>query len=261
MIFDRAVNHKASNQARAPSGTTLTLSDAASWDTGTISESKSMKLSAVNACVEVLSNTISKLPVYVIDGNTKAKLKNHPLAHLLSVRPNEAMTPSVAKKLTHCNILLGGNGYQIIVRDSINARPRELIPVPYYSIEPFFDTSGKLWYLYTNPRTGEMRRLNQFDVLHYKAYSEDGITGISVLTRAQETISTARAAQRYENKFYSMNAQPSGVLTIDTSLAKEAKDKVRAEWERIHSGVDNSFRTAVYEIPADINFQQRCAVY
>ena len=81
--------------------------------TGTISESKSMKLSAVNACVEVLSNTISKLPVYVIDGNTKAKLKNHPLAHLLSVRPNEAMTPSVAKKLTHCNILLGGNGYQI----------------------------------------------------------------------------------------------------------------------------------------------------
>ena len=248
MIFDRAVNHKASNQARAPSGTTLTLSDAASWDTGTISESKSMKLSAVNACVEVLSNTISKLPVYVIDGNTKAKLKNHPLAHLLSVRPNEAMTPSVAKKLTHCNILLGGNGYQIIVRDSINARPRELIPVPYYSIEPFFDTSGKLWYLYTNPRTGEMRRLNQFDVLHYKAYSEDGITGISVLTRAQETISTARAAQRYENKFYSMNAQPSGVLTIDTSLAKEAKDKVRAEWERIHSGVDNSFRTAVLDL-------------
>ena len=115
MIFDRAVNHKASNQARAPSGTTLTLSDAASWDTGTISESKSMKLSAVNACVEVLSNTISKLPVYVIDGNTKAKLKNHPLAHLLSVRPNEAMTPSVAKKLTHCNILLGGNGYHITV--------------------------------------------------------------------------------------------------------------------------------------------------
>ena len=93
-----------------------------------------------------------------------------------------------------------------------------------------------------------MRRLNQFDVLHYKAYSEDGITGISVLTRAQETISTARAAQRYENKFYSMNAQPSGVLTIDTSLAKEAKDKVRAEWERIHSGVDNSFRTAVLDL-------------
>ena len=85
------------------------------------------------------------------------------------------------------------------------------------------------------------------------------------LPGAQETISTARAAQRYENKFYSMNAQPSGVLTIDTSLAKEAKDKVRAEWERIHSGVDNSFRTAVLDlgmkIPADINFQQRCAVY
>ena len=69
-----------------------------------------------------------------------------------------------------------------------------------------------------------------------------------MLTRAQETISTARAAQRYENKFYSMNAQPSGVLTIDTSLDKEAKDKVRAEWERIHSGVDNSFRTAVLDL-------------
>lgn len=247
MIFDRAVNRRVSNQARAPSGTTLTLADAASWETGDAGKN-SMKLSAVNACVEVLSNTISKLPVYVIDGKSKEKLPNHPLAYLLSVRPNEAMTPSTAKKLTHCNVLLGGNGYQIIVRDSINARPRELIPVPYYCVEPFFDSMGKLWYLYTNPRTGEMRRLSQFDVIHYKAYSEDGVTGISVLSRAQETIKTARAAQRYENKFYAMNAQPSGVLTVDATLNKEAKQKVREEWERIHSGVDNSFRTAVLDL-------------
>ena len=65
----------------------------------------------------------------------------------------------IRDRLTHCNVLLGGNGYQIIVRDSVSARPRELIPVPYYCMEPFFDASGKLWYfclLYTSDAADDL---------------------------------------------------------------------------------------------------------
>ena len=60
--------------------------------------------------------------------------------------------------------------------------------------------------------------------------------------------STAKAAQRYEGKFYIQGAQPSGVLTVDTKLEPDAKDKVRQEWQRVHTGVDNAFRVAVLDL-------------
>jgi len=41
-------------------------------------------------------------------------------------------------------------------------------------------------------------KLRPDDVLHYKAYSEDGLEGISVLKRTSMTLATARAAQKYQ---------------------------------------------------------------
>lgn len=85
-------------------------------------------------------------------------------------------------------------------------------------------------------------------MLHYKAYSSDGINGVSILSRAKMTIESGLAAQKYQGKFYEQNAQPSGVLTVDTEPKKEAKEKVREQWDKMHSGVDNPFRTAVLDL-------------
>lgn len=206
-----------------------------------------MKLSAVNACVEIITNSISKIPIYVMDRKTKQRV-DHPLLKVLCERPNEAMTPSVYKKLMQANILLKGNAYALIIRDKKTANPVELIPMSADYITPWFDGKGKLWYVFMNPNTRELRKLDNFDVLHYKSYSEDGVHGISVLSRASETINTAKAAQTYENKFYTQNAQPTGILKTEGDLDKTAKDKIREEWNKIHKGADNAFRIAVLDL-------------
>jgi HK97 family phage portal protein len=253
MIFDRAIN-RIRNET-VPS--TITLQDPSDWTIGNITtgatQSQAMKLSAVNACVEVITYSISKLPIYMMNSKTKERIQ-HPLLKLLTERPNEAMTPSVYKKLVEANRLMGGNGYAVISRNKRSADPEELIPINYKYITPYIDDNGKLWYIFVHPRTGEIRKLDSFDVLHYKAYSEDGINGISVLTRASETINTARAAQTYENKLYTQNARPSGILKVADKLEKPAKDKIKEEWEKIHSGVDNSFKIAVLDL--GLEFQQ-----
>lgn len=207
---------------------------------------KSMKLSAVNACVEVLTNSISKLPVYIIDSTTKQKI-NHPLTKLLSERPNELMTPSVYKKLMETNRLLKGNAYALIVRSPKTAAPVELIPLSPDTVQPFINSNGKLMYGYTDPKTKERRVLTQSDILHYKAFSIDGIIGTSVLERASEVISVAREAQRYEGTLYANNAQPAGILQVEGTLKDEAKDKIREAWEKVHKGVDKAFRVAILD--------------
>ena len=251
MFFDKAINRIRNETIPG----TFTFENSADWAgiTTATSQSQAMKLSAVNACVEVITNSISKLPIYMMNSKTKERI-SHPLLKILTERPNEAMTPSVYKKLVEANRLMGGNGYAIIIRNKRSAVPEELIPVNYNCMIPYIDNNGKLWYIFTHPRTGEQRKIDNFDVLHYKAYSEDGINGISVLTRAAETIGTARAAQTYENKLYTQNARPSGILKVNDKLEPAAKTKIKEEWEKIHSGVDNSFKIAVLDL--GLEFQQ-----
>lgn len=252
MFFDKAIR-KVSNEVFPR---TINLQTPEDWTVADMTlgttQSQAMKLSAVNACVEAITNSISKLPIYVMDSATKERIK-HPILRLLADRPNEAMTPSVYKKLIETNRLLGGNGYSLIIRDKRSAQPRDLIPINWQYITPYIDEYGKLWYVFRHPKTGDIRKLDNFDILHYKAYSEDGINGISVLTRASDTINVATAAQTYENKFYTQNARPTGILRVANKLDKPSKDKLKDEWRNIHEGADNAFKIAVLDL--GIEFQ------
>lgn len=228
----------------------LTLDNPKGWLTGDTldgtSRRRAMKLSAVSACVEIVASSCAKLPTFIVNSNTYERV-DHPLNDVLKLRPNEAMSRYTYEHLMTCNYLLRGNGYAAINRDRF-AHPIELLPLPPDYVTPFYDADGVLWYGFTHPHTGERRRLSNQDVLNYPAYSEDGINGISVLRRAAETIGTAQMAQQYEYSFYRKGAQVPGVLSVDTSLDRESKQKLRDEWEQAYSGIDNAFRIAVLDL-------------
>ena len=226
-----------------------------------LSRDRAMKLSTVNRCVEVRSCTIAALPVYLMRESTKERLRDHRLAGVLWGRPNEAMTRFDYERLMQVNLDLRGNAYAWINRDNRTGYPVELIPLQPDHVTPYVALDSSLWYIYTNPRTGEMFRLSPADVLHYKAYSLDGIEGISILHRAALTIQTGLAAQEYQRAMYRNGGRPSGVLTTeadiggDMTVTKEdgstekigKKEYIRREWEKIHNGPGNGFRVAVMD--------------
>lgn len=225
-----------------------------------MSRDRAMKISTVNRCVEVLSNSMAVLPIYIMNEATKERLPNHRLGKVLWGRANEAMTSYDYTRLLLNNEILRGNAYAWIYRDRSSGDPVELIPLPPDYVNIFVDPSGKLWYVFTHPLTGLVTWLRPEDVLHYKAYSEDGIQGISILRRASTTLDTAQSAQLYENSVWRNGGQPSGVLTTDSDLGGmvpdpqdptqtiRRKDLLRREWERIHRGPDNAFRLAVLDL-------------
>ena len=217
-----------------------------------------MKISAVSACVEIISNAIGMLPVYVMDSGSKARLGDHPLGRVLWERTNEAMSPFVFFRLLECQRLLRGNACAWIYRDGYG-EPVELIPLPPSTCEPVIEPgTGRLWYLATEPKSGRMYKLSPADILHFKAYSPDGIKGVSVLRRARQTLEIASAAQRYEQALYENGGRPSGILKAATDLGGTTtlpdgteismKDYIRREWDKIHAGPGNGFRTAVLDL-------------
>lgn len=223
-----------------------------------MSQDAAMKISAVSACVEIISNSVAILPVFIMDSCSKRRLGDHSLGRVLWGRPNEAMSPFIFSRLMESQRLLQGNAYAWIYRDRYG-EPVELIPLPPSTCEPLIEPgTGKLWYLAAEPRTGRAYKLDPADILHYKAYSPDGIKGVSILHRAQQTLQTAAAAQSYERALYENGGRPSGVLKTQSDLGdtvklengKEVhpKDMIRQEWEKIHAGAGNSFRVAVLDM-------------
>lgn len=96
---------------RAPTVENLSAGDliAAGYPTGgaEVTETTAQKLSTVDACMEILSNSIAKLPAYVMQSQTRERV-SHPILELLNVRPNEAMTPFIRKKVLENSVNEGG---------------------------------------------------------------------------------------------------------------------------------------------------------
>ena len=245
----------------------LTAADLVSWgysEGAEAPETYARKLSAVDRCMSILAGSMSKLPNYIFDAKTRERV-DHPLLHLLNVRPNEAMTPSIRKEVLENSRNEGGNGYDWILRDFRTGRITELIPVPWYLVEPWRDLSGRIWYTVTHPVTGEPMVLPQEDICHYKGATRDGLKGISALRRAADTLASARASQQYERSYYESGGQPSGILRTESDLggyakgidgkvltrsdgsAVSLKDQLRSEWEKIHAGPKNGHRVAILD--------------
>lgn len=216
------------------------------------------KLSAVYGAVEIRSDDLSCLPNYVLDTRTRKRV-SHPILFLLNVRPNARMTPQVRRKMLERSILLTGNAYDWIIRDKVTRRPMELIPIPGNLVQVKQTTDGCLWYYVTDPKTREVFTIPQEDICHYKGPSDDGITGMSVLSYAASTVRAGLAAQDYNRAFYESGGQPSGILTVEGDFSgyvhdeegnpteKTQKDAIREEWEKVHSGAANAHKIAVLD--------------
>lgn len=223
-----------------------------------------MRLSAVNRCIEILSDSMGKMPFFVYDSKTRKRIEDHPVCELLSVRPNRWQTPFTAQKQLEVE-RINGNGIAWIHRDPRTLQPLEYVPIPRGKYTVQLAKDGQPWYTLQHPFTGETIVCSRVDVIHLLAFTRNGYIGISYLERAADVIRSSRAAQEYASSYYANGGQPSGILKTASDLsgtttvknaqgedvAVSKKDLVRAEWEKRHSGPANAQRIAVLDLGLD----------
>lgn len=270
--LERGIRASVGSRPRIRNDTTAASLQAAGYPitTGALQDTTAtaaMKLSTVDRCIEVLSDSLGKLPIYVMERDTRKRVEHHPLNEILTLRPNEAQTPTVAKKMIEANRNCGGNGYAWIIRSPFTLAPESLLPVPYELVQPWLDASGQLWYSVIHPFTGTPMTVHRMDMIHLMAYTHNGYKGISVLSRASEVIGAGRAAQQYNLHYYANGGQPSGILTTTGHLGgyeeiKKAdgtvervdrRDIIRAEWNKHHAGPTKAQTIAILD--ADLKYQ------
>lgn len=228
-------------------------------------QESAMKLSTVSRCIDILSDSIGKMPFFIYDHETRQRVTGSPVLDLLELRPNRWQTPLSFKKQLEAERVANGNGVAWICRDPRTLTPTELVPIPqgYWNVQLL--TNGDLLYTIQHPFTGESIRCGRMDVLHVMAFSKNGYKGIGYLERASEIVRAARAAQEYNANYYANGGQPAGILRTESDLSGivtvpdkdgttrtiSKKDRLREEWEKRHSGPANAQRIAVLDMGLD----------
>lgn len=93
-------------------------------------QDSAMRISTVSRCIDILSDSIAKMPFFVYDRATRERI-DHPALQLLELRPNRWQTPTVWKKQMEAERVANGNGVAWICRDPHTLQPTELVPIPY----------------------------------------------------------------------------------------------------------------------------------
>ena len=115
-----------------------------------VNERSAMQMTAVYACVRILSESIAGLPVHLYqykDGGSKAKAIDHPLYTLLHDEPNPEMTSFVFRETLMTHLLLWGNAYAQIIRNG-KGQVVGLYPLMPNRMSVDRDDKGQLYYQY-----------------------------------------------------------------------------------------------------------------
>ena len=218
----------------------------ASTDSGiSVTPATAMNYSAVYAAVRVIAEAVSSLPLNLYERlpqGGKAKANAHPLYHLLHDSPNPEMTSLQWREASMAHLLLHGNSYTEIVRD-LEGNPVELWPIDPQVVTPKRTDSGELYY---DLNRGQ-NFLTAHNMLHICGLSFDGISGISPIAMARQSIGLSMAIEQFGAGYFGRGARPGGVLTFPGQLSPEARQNLRRSFEELHAGGANSHRVALLE--------------
>lgn len=218
-----------------------------------VNERSAMQMTAVYACVRILSEAIAGLPLHMYrykDEGGKEKAIGHTLYHLLHDEPNPEMTSFVFRETLMTHLLLWGNAYAQIIRNG-KGEVIALYPLMPNRMEVNRDSNGMLYYVYQKSSDdaptleGSSVILSPSEVLHVPGLGFDGLVGYSPIAMAKNAIGLSMAAEEYGAKFYANGAAPSGVLEHPGVLKDPAK--VRDSWNAAFGGSSNSHKVAVLE--------------
>lgn len=248
MTMAKRRNKQRVNNAAVPSSSVVRGSDGYSMfaipnNAGVpVTESTVMNVSAVYACIQLISGAMASLPLPIYERTTTGRQRvDHPLWWLLNEQPLPRCSASTFWRYMMTSKLLHGDGFALIKRKS--AFSPEIVSItPWHPLAVNVYLNGdRLAYQFINYIGGqgiESQMYDQDDVLHFTGVGFNGLRSVSPLRHAlRNAAGIALAADKYSAEFFSASAKPE--IVIKTEMAKlstEQKDLIIDAWKSIQQG-------------------------
>lgn len=202
-----------------------------------------MSLSAVWASINNISQDIAGLPVQLIQqqNGKLEQLSGHPALRLLNLQASPIQNSFHFRQSSVALVLLRGNVYAIIRRDG--RQESYQLDWKHPDDTEVRKNNGRLYYKFA----GDDKIYQDYEVLHFRGLSLDGVLGVSVLHWHRETFGKGLASRRSALKFYENGARPTLALESDKLLTDKGAENLRNSFQQVYGGIENSGKPLILE--------------
>ena len=212
-----------------------------------VSVDKSLHLSAVWACVRVISETISTLPLKIYErkpDGSKSVAVDHPVYQILCRQPAIDLTPARFMQMIPASICLRGNSFSeklFFKKELVGIRP--LLP-QYMNVGS--DDAGRITYEYSDPVTKIQREIPRENIMHIRGFSLDAAVGLTPIQFGADIIGSALATNEAASNVFKNGLQNSGFMTSSVPLNPEQRTALRNNLQQF-MGSNNAGKVMLLE--------------
>lgn len=211
---------------------------ATTWQWGTSGERMhggdyALRLASVHACVRLLADSVSSLPVGVYRKADGASVAVSPMPSLIrQFHPDLTNVEWLFQVVS--SMALRGNAYLLVESFDFLEYPTSLRPIhpDDVTIEPYNDQSGRDYKYLVR---GE--EIDPSNLVHIRRFSMPGsVYGLSPIQAHATTLGIALAAEHYGAAYFRDAANPSSILSTSQDLTPDQVKRVQREWLNTHGG-------------------------
>lgn len=213
-----------------------------------VTEKTAMQVSAVYACISLISGTIASLPFHIYERTEDGRQKTqHDLWWLFNERPNAKYSASVFWEYLIASKIMHGDAFARIIRKNRYRPEIEGFELLHPSCVDVKTRDERLIYtIYRKDGTAQV--LDQDDMIHVPNLGFDGERGLSTLRSALlQPAGIALAAGKYSEEFFANGARPDFVIAAKNSVGPEVADLIRQTWRQRHTGTGNRHLPAILQ--------------
>ena len=217
-----------------------------------VSSETAIRMSTVYACVRLLGDTISSLPMgaYVRRGRQRisyAAVYGDVPAWVN--KPNSELTRMEFLEQVLASLNLRGNAYILTVRDDmgdvvelycINPESVRIVrkgpnePLVYEVTVKEYDPAGGV---YSQDFNQKVMTLTKDELLHIPLFLLPGsLYGLGPIEAARITIGAVMAADTYAASYFGNAANPGGIIEVPGEMTEEQATTIGRDWNITHSG-------------------------
>jgi HK97 family phage portal protein len=201
----------------------------------------------VNVVVDKRGKAAARLPfkVYERADGGRRDAADSPFGRLMR-RPSKSIDPFLFWLWTVSTRDIHGEAWWLKDRDR-GGRPIELLPIHPTKVITETDDNGKTtWKI--RLKSGDVT-VPRRDLVHHREFNPDTLLrGMSKLEPLRATLENEDGARRANSALWREGGRPSTLLQHPGKFSDDkVADRLRAQWNERHSGVDNWAKTAILE--------------
>lgn len=196
-----------------------------------------LSIPAVLAGIRMTAETVAAfpLPLFHLDGKNRSEATTHP-AWSLWRKPNQSQTEMSCRSMLVAYSLIDGYAYGYIDRDHLG-NAVGIIPFARGEITTDPQFPGLF---FTTSEAGQKMPIAEQNVFVLESFLGRGLAAL-----CSTSLELTKAAETFAKQMFKNGCRPGGILMHPKPLTREARERLRQEFEGVHQGEENAFRVMV----------------